>query len=211
MMEIYRINIKNFEDPLENQRLLELVGPRRRNKVIRYYLPDDRKRSLGAGIIIQKILTEHGFSEDSLKYSENEKPFADNLFFNISHAGDYVMGVLSDCEVGCDIERVVPAPFEIAEHYFCPAELEYIKSAKEKDKAFFTLWTLKESYMKMTGQGISLSLDSFEIIQTTNGFTLGNLSQKHCVFKTVEFEDYVFSICNENDFTLTRTHLYDLL
>lgn len=136
MMEIYRINIKNFEDPLENQRLLELVGSRRRNKVIRYYLPDDRKRSLGAGIIIQKILTEHGFSEDSLKYSENEKPFADNLFFNISHAGDYVMGVLSDCEVGCDIERVVPAPFEIAEHYFCQAELEYIKSAKEKDKAF---------------------------------------------------------------------------
>ena len=65
--------------------------------------------------------------------------------------------------------------------------------------------------MKMTGQGMSLSLDSFEIIQTTNGFTLGNLSQKHCVFKTVEFEDYVFSICNENDFTLTRTHLYDLL
>ena len=121
------------------------------------------------------------------------------------------MGVLSDCEVGCDIERVVPAPFEIAEHYFCQAELEYIKSAKEKDKAFFTLWTLKESYMKMTGQGMSLSLDSFEIIQTTNGFTLGNLSQKHCVFKTVEFEAYVFSICNENDFTLTRTHLYDLL
>lgn len=121
------------------------------------------------------------------------------------------MGVLSDCEVGCDIERVVPAPFEIAEHYFCPAELEYIKSAKEKDKAFFTLWTLKESYMKMTGQGMSLSLDSFEIIQTTNGFTLGNLSPKHCVFKTVEFEDYVFSICNENDFTLPRTHLYDLL
>ena len=65
--------------------------------------------------------------------------------------------------------------------------------------------------MKMTGQGMSLSLDSFEIIQTTNGFTLGNLSPKHCVFKTVEFEAYVFSICNENDFTLTRTHLYDLL
>lgn len=40
----------------------------------------DRKRSLAAGLIIQKILNENGLSEDSLKYSENGKPFADNLF-----------------------------------------------------------------------------------------------------------------------------------
>ena len=67
-------------------------------------MPDDRKRSLAAGLIIQKILNENGLLEDSLKYSENGKPLADNLF-NISHAGDYVVGVSSDREVGCDIEK----------------------------------------------------------------------------------------------------------
>lgn len=79
-MKLYRINIHNFEDPLQNKRLLELVGTERRKKVIRYRMPDDRKRSLAAGLIIQKILNENGLSEDSLKYSENGKPFADNLF-----------------------------------------------------------------------------------------------------------------------------------
>ena len=210
-MKLYRININDLDDPQQNKGLLESVGVKRREKILRYYKSEDRKRSLGAGIIIEQILKENGLSEDHLKYSENGKPVADNLFFNVSHAGDYVVGVSSDCDVGCDIEKVVPAPLEIAKHYFCPAELNYIKSAKEKDKAFFTLWTLKESYMKMTGQGMSLPLDSFEIIKTANGFVLGNTSPKHCVFKTVEFEAYVFSICNENDFTLTRTHLYDLL
>ncbi len=58
------------------------------------------------------------------------------------------MGVVSDDEVGCDIERNVNAPLEIAEHYFYAAEREYIEAASDPAKLFFTLWTLKESYMK---------------------------------------------------------------
>ena len=160
MIKLYRININTLEDPLQNESLLEQVGPERRKKVIRYLQPDDRKRSLGAGIMIRKILNGNGLSESSLKYSENGKPVADHLHFNISHAGDYVVGVVSDDEVGCDIERNVNAPLEIAEHYFHSTEREYIEAASDPGKAFFTLWTLKESYMKMTGRGMSLPLDS---------------------------------------------------
>lgn len=107
-----------MNDPLYDQKLLEQVGTERRKKVLRYHMPEDRKRSLGAGLIIKKILTENGLSENDLKYSENEKPVADALFFNVSHAGDYVVGVVSDCEVGCDIEKKVNAPLEVAERFF---------------------------------------------------------------------------------------------
>lgn len=191
-MKLYRINIHNFEDPLQNKRLLELVGTERRKKVIRYRMPDDRKRSLAAGLIIRKILNENGLSEDSLKYSENGKPLADNLFFNISHAGDYVVGVSSDREVGCDIEKIVDAPLEVADCFFHLKEAEYIKSAEDKNRAFFTLWTLKESYMKMTGRGMNLPLDSFEVVPMTDGFMLGESAEKPCFFKTMEFDDYIF-------------------
>ena len=211
MMKLYRININHFEDPLQKKELLSLVGTERRKKVIRYRRPDDRKRSLGAGIIIQKILNDNGFSENHLKYSENEKPFIDGLFFNVSHAGDYVVGVVSDCEVGCDIEKAVNAPLEVAEHYFNPGELEYIKSEKDKDKAFFTLWTLKESYMKMTGRGMSLLLDSFEIIPATTGYTLGKSPEKRCFFKTLQFDDYIFSVSNETDFSINETDFKDII
>ena len=87
MQKLYRININHFEDPLKNERLLDLVGIRRREKVIRYRMPDDRKRSLGAGIIIRKILDENGLTESCLRYSDNEKPVVDGLFFYVSHAG----------------------------------------------------------------------------------------------------------------------------
>lgn len=187
---------------MQNKRLLELVGTERRKKVIRYRMPDDRKRSLAAGLIIRKILNENGLSEDSLKYSENGKPLADNLFFNISHAGDYVVGVSSDREVGCDIEKIVDAPLEVTDRFFHLKEAEYIKSAEDKNRAFFTLWTLKESYMKMTGRGMSLPLDSFEVVPTEEGFVLGKSSERPCFFETMEFDGYIFSVSSERAFSL---------
>lgn len=196
---------------MQNKELFDLVGKERKKKVIRYRMPDDRKRSFGAGVIIQKILENQGLSEKHLKYSENGKPFADKLFFNVSHAGDYVVGVLSDCEVGCDIEKAVNAPLEIAEHYFNFRELEYIKSRRDKNKAFFTLWTLKESYMKMTGRGMSLLLDSFEILPSEAGFTLGKSPEKRCYFKTLQFDDYIFSVSNETDFSINQMDFNDII
>lgn len=209
-MKLYRIHITHMDDPLQNQRLLELVSPERREKVIRYRMPDDRKRGLGAGIIIRRILQENGLTESDLRYSENEKPVADHVFFNVSHAGDYVVGVSSDCEVGCDIEKIRKAPMEIALCYFQMAESAYIQTANDRDKAFFTLWTLKESYMKMTGKGMSLPLDSFEIVRTTDGFALGKSPEKPCFFKTMEFDGYMFSVSNEKNFVITEADFEDL-
>ncbi|MFR7571514.1 MAG: 4'-phosphopantetheinyl transferase family protein [Blautia faecis] len=138
---------------MQNESLLEQVGPERRKKVIRYLQPDDRKRSLGAGIMIRKILNGNGLSESSLKYSENGKPLADHFHFNISHAGEYVVGVVSDGEVGCDIERNVNAPLEIAEHYFHSTEREYIEAASDPGKAFFYTLDLKGKLYENDRQG----------------------------------------------------------
>ena len=202
MQKLYRININHFEDPLKNERLLDLVGIRRREKVIRYRMPDDRKRSLGAGIIIRKILDENGLTESCLRYSDNEKPVVDGLFFNVSHAGDYVVGVLSDCEVGCDIEKM---PMRLLRWQNIISTIQSLLTSrllKNKDKAFFTLWTLKESYMKMTGRGMSLPLDSFEVVPTEEGFVLGKSSERPCFFETMEFDGYIFSVSSERAFSL---------
>lgn len=211
MIKLYRINTNNWDDPLENKELLNQIDEIRRKKIMRYHMPDDRKRSLAAGIIIKHILNENGLSENSLSCSENGKPLADGLFFNVSHSGNYVVGVVSDCEVGCDIEKVSRAPMKVAQHYFSPAESEYINSEPDKDRAFFTIWTLKESYMKMTGQGLSLALDSFEILKTVNGFSLGKTPERQCFFRTLEFDGYIFSVSNETDFVIKQTDFYDIL
>ena len=171
MQKLYRININHFEDPLKNERLLDLVGIRRREKVIRYRMPDDRKRSLGAGIIIRKILDENGLTESCLRYSDNEKPVVDGLFFNVSHAGDYVVGVLSDCEVGCDMRKM---PMRLLRWQNIISTIQSLLTSRlrrTKIRRFYAL-DIKESYMKMTGRGMSLPLDSFEVVPTAEGFVL---------------------------------------
>ena len=46
--------------------------------------------------------------------------------------------------------------------------------------------------MKMTGRGMNLPLDSFEVVPMTDGFMLGESAEKPCFFKTMEFDDYIF-------------------
>ena len=121
-----------------------------------------------------------------------------------------MVGVSSDCQVGCDIEKIRKAPMEIAQRHFLVTESAYIQAAPDRDKAFFTLWTLKESYMKMTGMGMSLPLDSFEIVRTTDGFALGKSPEKPCFFKTMEFDGYMFSVSNETDFAIAESDFEDL-
>ena len=47
--------------------------------------------------------------------------------------------------------------------------------------------------MKMTGRGMSLPLDSFEIIRKDQGFVLGKSLKRPGFFRTMEFENYIFS------------------
>jgi 4'-phosphopantetheinyl transferase len=67
-----------------------------------------------------------------------------------------------------------PAPIEIAERYFAPAESRLVAdlAPEERPSAFYRLWTLKEAYLKATGQGLAAALDSFAFSLDPTGLTL---------------------------------------
>ena len=65
--------------------------------------------------------------------------------------------------------------------------------------------------MKMTGRGMSLPLDSFEIIRKDQGFVLGKSPKRPGFFRTMEFENYIFSVCMESDFSLPPKGFIELL
>jgi 4'-phosphopantetheinyl transferase len=88
------------------------------------------------------------------------------LRFNLSHAeGWLVCAVTLDLEVGVDVEDTTRASDlpALARRYFAPRESDALLSlAPEQQRArFFDYWTLKESYIKARGLGLSLPLDGF--------------------------------------------------
>jgi len=66
--------------------------------------------------------------------------------------------------VGIDVEYMRAYDSGIAERFFHPGEYaRACRFAEERRKErFYDLWTIKESYIKALGKGLSLALDSFE-------------------------------------------------
>ncbi|MCC8065877.1 MAG: 4'-phosphopantetheinyl transferase superfamily protein [Clostridiales bacterium] len=74
------------------------------------------------------------------------------------------MAVFAETEIGCDIEYKKRPNDKLARRFFCPEEYEWLtrpQSQAEKKDRFYRLWTLKESFLKATGLGLYLPLDSF--------------------------------------------------
>jgi len=94
------------------------------------------------------------------------------LYFNLSHSGNWVLLGLSDSTIGVDVEQVRRINFNIARRFFSSRECEDLFSISDinnRTDYFFTLWSLKESYIKAEGMGLSIPLDSFSIIKSTSG------------------------------------------
>ena len=105
-------------------------------------------------------------SEDyRIDRGEKGKPFivgVENVFFNISHSGDYVVCAVSDREIGIDIEKRAKARMEVAGRFFHGEEVAQLKMLEEdkQDQLFFNYWSVKESFLKYIGTGLARPLNS---------------------------------------------------
>ena len=77
--------------------------------------------------------------------------------FNISHSQDWVAVAISlDGRVGLDIEVARPRKnyLDVAKSFFADAEYQWMMEQADTLKAFWQLWTLKESALKLYAKGV---------------------------------------------------------
>ncbi len=93
------------------------------------------------------------------------------LRFNLSHTeGLIVCAVVLKQDIGVDVESIERkgSLMEIAKRFFSYQEVQalYALSEEQRQDRFFEYWTLKESYIKARGMGLSLPLKyfSFDIV-----------------------------------------------
>src|SRR5205085_5179529 len=102
-------------------------------------------------------------------------PLAGELRFNLSHSGERALIALARVEVGADVERLKPRRTDdIARRFFVPGEQRRLFALPpvEREQAFFRLWTCKEAFLKVTGEGLSRSTRSYEIELRESGARL---------------------------------------
>jgi len=160
MLKIYYGHIQLVRDPLVFDKWFEKMNSQRKEKILRCQNDVDKQRSLLAGILLNF----------GVENNRDEK----QIFYSISHSGNYVICALADRRVGVDIENKFRSIFseakteqldKIAKKCFTMGEEIYYLSADEEDKADIMLqfWTRKESYSKAVGKGLGLD---FSMIDT---------------------------------------------
>lgn len=163
-MKLYICSIAEFTE-LPGQELLTL---KRRERMERFTLKEDKARCLAAGLLLRYAL---GDRAETLAYNSHGKPYLPDgdICFNLSHSGDLVVLAVDKDELGVDVERIRPHPRAVAQRCFTGEERQWLYAQRDADLAFFTLWTGKESVMKAEGLGFSLSPDSFSLMPVENG------------------------------------------
>lgn len=170
-MKIYAVRILDIDEK-NLMKLYMLISSKRRQKIEKFKHKRDSIRTLIGEILIRSLAwKELSIKNECINFDKNEygKPYLEGypkFNFNISHSGDFVVCAVSDRPIGIDIEKVEYIEYKyIAKTFFTAGEFDYIvkKKLDIQLSTFYEIWTLKESYTKCCGQGLSIPLNSFSI------------------------------------------------
>jgi len=177
----------SYPDKIQDRSLLSvyesLLSPEEKARKERFHFVQHRHQFLVSRALVRTTLSryapclpekwafyknEHGRPE--IIRSKDLPP----LRFNLSHAnGIAACAVVLSRDIGVDVEdmeRKIRIR-QIANRYFSPPEMALLHSLSEEKRRirFFQYWTLKESYSKAKGMGLTLPLNQSIFHQAEEG------------------------------------------
>jgi 4'-phosphopantetheinyl transferase len=168
-----------ISDPGLLSRYMNLLSDEELAQMSRFHFDRHRHQYLVTRALIRTCLSnycevepaEWRFKKNAYGKPRVAHPFEGLPFrFNISHTDGLIMcGIVRDIAIGVDVEdkdRPTRSGIEKLHGFFSPVEIEELTHLpkEEQKQRFFDYWTLKESYIKARGKGLSLSLSQFSFI-----------------------------------------------
>ncbi|NLM10171.1 MAG: 4'-phosphopantetheinyl transferase superfamily protein [Clostridiaceae bacterium] len=205
------VNLVGTLEKSKYDKLLTYISVEKQKRINRFHRYQDAQRTLIGDILVRYLLCKRlGVRNKELIFGVNEygKPFLVNSTdaeFNISHSGEWVVCSIDNMPVGIDIEQVKPIDISIAERFFSKEEVKSLmsKCIAEREAYFYDLWTLKESYIKAVGKGLSIPLNSFTIRIVKNNITVCSANETdNYYFKQYYIDqEYKMAVCSsKNEF-----------
>jgi 4'-phosphopantetheinyl transferase len=161
----------------EEDQWLEFLSQDERTRAARFHFEVHRQYFTAGRAILRQVLAAYlGADPKELQfsYSEKDKPSLggawakSGLCFNLSHSGEIALVAFTrNRQIGVDVE-LLRHDFDtaaIAARFFSAIEQEQLAAlpSEQRHEAFFLCWTRKESYIKATGEGLSLPLHQFDV------------------------------------------------
>jgi len=190
------IERKAFQE--QSRLLMRFLPEKRRERIRRFKHTDDAQRSLLGELVVRSLLVRKlNIRNDMIHLTTNQygKPRflqSEKIHFNMAHSGQWVVCAFSEFPVGVDIEEIKPVDPDIARRFFAPEETQALMAKKETERLrfFFELWTVKESFVKAVGTGMSTPLDKFVVTIADGEIEIHNKLDKKS--RKVYFKQYDF-------------------
>jgi len=153
----------NFSDAM-----LPFLSTERRAKVERLQSQTGKNASVAAYILLRLALQEEYRIHEAVvfEYLDKGKPVLKDhphIHFNLSHTKGVAACVISDNKVGVDVQDIRYVTDKAAKRILTENEYIKFKSTPNPDEYFCEIWAIKESYMKMTGQGIAAAFNKMPV------------------------------------------------
>ena len=171
------IYIDDHIEEMDLQQALTEVSAQRREKALSYKFEAGQRQSVAAYRLLQRALQEeYGITEPpELAFGEHGKPYLKeypDIHFSLSHCRQAVACAVSDSPVGIDIESIRSYKPMLAAYVLSEADLQEVMQAERPDVEFIKRWTQKESFVKLTGQGISNIMKDLDMSGTQSQTTV---------------------------------------
>lgn len=113
--------------------------------------------------------------------------------FNLSHSGTLALCALDRAPVGVDIQLVKTWRPSLPRRVCAPEELDWLEGQSDFWRGFTTLWALKESRVKQSGQGLRGSIAAISVPLPRPGETL--YAHRGLWFQLFSGPDWVGAVC----------------
>ena len=161
--------------PSTRTRYEALLSTDERERYGRFHFERNRLEFLVAHVLVRTTLSRYvavAPSQWAFRTNRYGRPEIDSgarappLRFNLSHTDGLVACVISktaDCGIDIERERPLKDLMALSRSVFAPREFEALEALPEhlRHSRFYAYWTLKESYIKARGMGLSLPLEGF--------------------------------------------------
>lgn len=183
-------------DPREGGLSSELPKARL-EKAVRLLSLEKRKESAGAGLLLARILPRFSARAEEVFADERGKLLHPRLFLSLAHGGGMAVLAVGDRPVGCDVERLSRVREGVLRR-FLKEERAFVEEAgkEAREGAFYRIWTGKESYLKLTGEGLSAWK---EVRVLPEGLILRAGKEQPCRIVWKEAGEHLLAVCHEEN------------
>ena len=155
-----------------------------------------QRQSIVAEIVLKELLDQHTdiqYEQIEYVYNKNGKPYikGNPIYFNISHSNEYVSVVISDTEVGIDIQEINENTLKACKLVFTDEVYQFLLEKNDIELSTY-VYACKEAFIKQ--QGLSLKHIQTPIFHIIDGI-LSPITQEIQFKKIHTFPSYQNVIC----------------